>query len=83
MKKNTKKIGAILLSDAMIFIVAVFILMFVGIIGFSPAKDTARNTTAKTETAQIMAAISQYKYEMRSFPASLSVLTVKDGQYEP
>lgn len=45
--------------------------------------DTGRYNKAKTDTATISTAVSQYKFEHEAFPASLDILTKKEGQYGP
>ena len=72
-------------TDVTVGITVLVILIAVGIMGFKPAKDSAKNGIAKAETSQIMAAISQYHYEIGEYPATLSVLTSKseNGQYGP
>lgn len=45
--------------------------------------DQGRYNKAKTDISSISAAIKQYKFEMDSYPASLSSLTTKSGSYGP
>lgn len=45
--------------------------------------DNGRYNKAKTDTAAISTAVSQYKFEHDAFPGDLDQLTKKDGQYGP
>lgn len=45
--------------------------------------DHGRHNKAQTDVSSISIAITQYKFEMGSYPASLSVLTTKSGSYGP
>lgn len=45
--------------------------------------DHGRYNKAKTDTAAISTAVSQYKFEHDAFPGDLDKLTKKDGQYGP
>ena len=45
--------------------------------------DQGRHNKAQTDVSSISAAIKQYKFEMGSYPATLSALTTKSGSYGP
>lgn len=45
--------------------------------------DAGRYNTAKTDVAAISMAVSQYKFDIGSYPASLNDLSVKVEQYGP
>lgn len=45
--------------------------------------DAGRYNTAKTDVAAISMAVSQYKFEIGNYPASLNDLLVKVEQYGP
>lgn len=42
-----------------------------------------RSARAHTDTAELGALISQYRFEIGSYPSSLQVLTKKNGQFGP
>ena len=82
---KTKLKGGFMTTDTVLAVAAILILLTAGEIGYKSAKDTAKNSVAKAETSQIMAAVSQYHYEMQEYPATLEALTAKseNGQYGP
>lgn len=45
--------------------------------------DQGRHNKAQTDVSSISAAIKQYKFEIGSYPATLSALTTKSGSYGP
>jgi len=63
--------------------IVILILYAVATSGTKNALSTGQITKATTETASLCAAVSQYKYEIGSYPASLSVLTSANDVYGP
>lgn len=66
-------------AELMIVIVIMIVLLAVAAPGGISLLNTGKESTARSDTALIGTAISQYKMEMGSYPASLNVLTTTPG----
>lgn len=77
-----KKRGFSLVEIALIILV-ILIVMSLGIYAWKESVEAAKASRAKSEISVMASAISQYRYELGHFPASINVLADKDGQYGP
>lgn len=84
---NHKYHGLALQLDAIGWVIVVLIFMSGVLLSGGYIIESSKISKAKTETASIGAAITQYKYEMGEYPKTLNLLTsVGEGdksQYGP
>lgn len=71
------------MADVVIGIAVMMVLMAAGSYGFSMYIDNKNTGKATAETGMIANAISRYRYEMRSYPGTLTALTSASGVYGP
>jgi type II secretory pathway pseudopilin PulG len=78
-----KRRGFALSLDAAIAIIISAVLLAVGSASYYGMITHGKIERARSEAAILGAAVSEYKYEIQSYPSSLSTLTAADGQYGP
>lgn len=78
-----KKKGLALLLDATLALVVISVLFGLVLHSTSRGIEEARIARAKSDLAVIGAAISQYKYEIDSYPTDVKTLTIANGIYGP
>lgn len=67
-------------------VISILILLIMGsawMVNSGDLLDTGKNRTAEINAATITMSISQYAFEVKEYPKSLSDLTKKNGQYGP
>lgn len=72
-----------LLGELMIYILVVMMIAAIGVMNPDIFRNDAENAAAQQTVASIAGAISQYKFEVGSYPNQLSDLTVKNSIYGP
>lgn len=70
-------------ADIAIGIVLLLIILSAAAVKGGDFLGIGKNARAYADTAQIAAAISQYKFEIGSYPSGLDKLAKKEGQYGP
>lgn len=81
MKK--KYCGAFFLSDLLTYSLAAIFLTAIAWPGIRAYLDASKNDKAQADTAMICGRISQYRFEVGSYPATLAALEHSVGQYGP
>lgn len=76
---RTKARGAILSLEIVFTIAFIAILTSCAIYGYTSHIDSSKNATARAEISSIASAVSQYHYEVGSYPKKLDKLTDTEG----
>ena len=80
---RTKFCGAFFLSDLVIYFLAAIFLTAIAWPGIRAYLDASKNDKAQADTAMLCGRISQYRFEVGSYPANLAALEKSVGQYGP
>ncbi len=78
-----KKRRGFSILELIICVTGITMLATLAALGASQVKQSSNEASAKAAVAQLGAAVSQYKYEVGSYPTSLNVLTGTSGAYGP
>lgn len=80
---RTKFCGAFFLSDLVIYFLAAIFLTAIAWPGIRAYLDASKNDKAQADTAMLCGRISQYRFEVGSYPANLAALENAVGQFGP
>lgn len=75
--------GVFMLSDIIYYCLAGLFFLAIAWVGLSAYLDASKNNRARADTAMLAGRISQYRFEVGSYPASLANLQNAVGQYGP
>lgn len=78
-----RRLSGFSIIDVMITVAIVVIIFSSALISGGNILDNGRYNAAKSDVAAISLAISQYKFEIGKFPATLDELENTNGQYGP
>ncbi|KHM52314.1 hypothetical protein NZ47_05550 [Anaerovibrio lipolyticus] len=75
--------GEFALGSVLCYIIFLAVILYFGQSAINAYLEHSRNEDARAGAGSIGAAISQYHFEIGSFPDNLSDLTEENGQYGP
>lgn len=80
--KNKYK-GEILITHTLLYVVAIIFFLGAGILAYTSIVGAGKNDKALADTSLLASKISQYNYEIGSYPTNLDALKTAVGQYGP
>lgn len=80
---NFKRKGMLFSFDSVTYLLVVVLLVGMGTYGFRAWADSSRRNTAGNDIATIASAVSQYHYDLDSYPAELADLTKAKNGFGP
>lgn len=81
--RKYKFLGEILIPSAVMYFIATIFFLSAGILAYNSLIGAVKNDKALADTSLLSSKISQYNYEIGSYPANLDALKTAAGQYGP